>query len=475
MKTFKILNNTISFDEGLIDYIEIMQDSQKCKENFEDRYIVKPQKNMTTLEDFALYVQELYNNGFAQEYMKTSEELVNLYIKYNVYDMSKDMIQAKNLSSLNAHLQKMKPIIDEIATFSSQVKQGVVDIEAKWKNIVDEAVPGHYFNMYSSSYTDLLLNDYFNHKEEKRVERKRKRLYNKNASKTLNNYLSQIMPLCKEYINKIQQLIYEDVIEAIDTMYKNCAMDLVARGKISPFSQYTDSFKSNAILDNINKITNAEVINEQLGNVLQIDPLNPLLHLKIIEYIQYNDIPEYVELIKFLKLENLILYIYVEDSSKGEQGNDELNNKCLGILKAVKDSLNMGFISRESARLNYAEDVFIEGIKATKIYFECLKNIFGMDNKIINEEEQKMFRTAIEEASRGTNLTYDGSISNLDYNHLYEFWKKARKKSDFPLKMKKNVNTSFNIANISGTKLAAIICLIIYIILMYIFMLYDIF
>ena len=29
MKTFKILNYTISFDEGFIDYIEIMQESQR--------------------------------------------------------------------------------------------------------------------------------------------------------------------------------------------------------------------------------------------------------------------------------------------------------------------------------------------------------------------------------------------------------------------------------------------------------------
>lgn len=429
MKTFKILNNTLSFDEGIIDYLEIMQESQNYKFNFDNRYWAKPQKSMTTLEDFGLYIQELYNNGFAEEYMKLSEEIVKLYIKYGIYDMAKEMIQAKNARSLSAHLEKLDPIFEEVTIFISQVQQGVVDLEAKWKSIVDEAVPGHYFNMYSSSYTDLLLNDYFNHKEEKRVENKRQRLYAENASKTVNDYMRQVMPLCEEYINKIEQLIYEDVIEAINTMYKNFALDLVARGKISAFSQYTDSFKSSAILDNINKITSKEVIVEQLVNVLQIDPLNPDIHFKIIDYITDNDIPEYVEIIKFIKLENLIFYIYANDYSKGKECN-----KCLTILKAVKDSLDVESILRQIASFNYADDVFIENIKATKIYFECLKNIYGADNKIINEKEQSMFLTAIKEASKGTNLVYDRSITRLDYNYLCEFWERARKQRNVTIK-----------------------------------------
>lgn len=446
MKNFNILNHTISFDEGFVDYIEIMQESQKYKVNFNNRYMSKPKKNIVKMEDFAVYVQELYNNGFAEEYIKLSEEIINIYIKYGIYDMSKELIQATNTSSLNTHLKRLEPILDEIAEFASQVAQGVVDIEAKWKNIVDDAVPGLYFNMYSSSYTDILLNDYFNHKEEKRVEKKRQRLYTENASKTVNDYLSQVIPLCYEYINKIQQIIYEDVIEATDTMYRKCAMDLVAKGKIAPFGQYTDNFKSSAILDNINKITSKEIIEEQLVNVLQIDSLNPLVHLKIAEYITYNDIPEYIEIIKFLKLENLILYIYLDDSSKGEEGNKELNNKCLTILKSLKDNLNIEAISSENASFCFTDDVFIESIKEAKIYFECLKNIFGADNKIINEKEQSIFLTAIKEASKGTNLVYDRSITRLDYNYLCEFWEKARKQCKSTIKRQEitqNVSNSF--------------------------------
>ena len=38
-----------------------------------------------------------------------------------------------------------------------------------------------------------------------------------------------------------------------------------------------------------------------------------------------------------------------------------------------------------------------------------------------------MFMTAIKEASKGTNLVYDRSITRLDYNYLCEFWEKTRK------------------------------------------------
>lgn len=444
MKTFKILNKTVSFDEGIIDYIEIMQESQKYKLNFNDRYIAKSEINIVNMEDFALYIQELYNNGFANEYMKLSEELINLYIKYGIFDMSKELIQATNMSCLATHLKRLDPILEEISEFVSQVKQGVVDIEAKWKNIVDDAVPGLYFNMYSSSYTDLLLNEYFNHKEEKRVEKKRQRLYNENASKSVNDYLNQIIPICYEYINKIQQIIYEDVIEAIDTMYRKCAMDLVAKGKISPFSVYADSFKASAILDNINKIPSKDVVEEQLAISLQADPLNPLVHLKIIENITYNDIPEYVEVIKFLKLENCIFSIYLDDSMKEDEGNKELNNKCLSVLKSVKDSLNIDFILKETTNFNYTDDTFAEIIKATKIYFKCMKNIFGEDNKIINEKEQKMFIEAAKEASNGTNLVYDGSIDRLDYDYLCAFWEKAKKQRNITIR---NTKIAQNISN----------------------------
>ena len=228
--------------------------------------------------------------------------------------------------------------------------------------------------------------------------------------------------------------------------------------------------KSNAILDNINKITSKEVIETQLINLLQIDSFNIDIHFKIVEYITYNDIPEYVELIKFLKLQNLIFYMYADNYSRGERKDEELNNKYLTILKSMKDNFDLEeLFSNGISTLNYTHDFFIDSVKAAKIYFECLKHIFGIDNKIINEKEQSMFIKAIKEASKGTNLIYDGSINRLDYDYLCEFWKKAEKQHNNTIKRKEIVQKSYKASVSWGERHIKLIIFIIIICIIYLY------
>ena len=201
---------------------------------------------------------------------------------------------------------------------------------------------------------------------------------------------------------------------------------------------------------------------EQIVNALQMDILSPIVHLKIIEYITDKDISSYIELVKFFNLENMIFYFYVENVAKGEQQNTLINNNCLTILKSVKDTLNMGIITKEINTFSYTDDTFAETVMATKIYFECLKNIFGTDDKFINEKEQSIFITAIKEASKGTNLVYDRSITRLDYNYLCEFWDKARKQRNATIKRQEitqDISNSF--ANWIRTHIKGIIIFII--------------
>ena len=51
--------------------------------------------------------------------------------------------------------------------------------------------------------------------------------------------------------------------------------------------------------------------------------------------------------------------------------------------------LNMEIISKVDSIFYYTDDTFKEIIFATKIYFECLKNIFGENDEFINEKELK--------------------------------------------------------------------------------------
>lgn len=469
MKTFKILNNTVSFDEGLSDYIEIMQDAQSYKVNFDDKYWATPPRAIITVEDFMTYIQEI-EPFFQNEFVKIAEELVKFYIKHEIYDVSKDWIVMKNATSLNKHNENMQPIYDYIEDFTIQIQQSISEIKSSWNNAVNNAITGHYFNVYSPYYSDILLNDYFNHKEEKRVEKTRQQLYAKNVNEALRDYSKQVIDTCQKIQIKIQETLYEDIIEMIEDMYNNCAIDLFAREKISSFSQYADSYKSRALLDNIDKITSKKVVEEQLVNLLQKDSFNLDIHSKIIEYIAYNDIPEYIEIIKFLQWQNAIFSIYLGEYLKGNDGNKEFNDKCLNILKAMTDIFDIETLLKGtfSSVSNYTDDVFLNNIRLTKRYFECLKEIFGADNKIINEKEQNMFITAIKEVSKGTNLTYDGSISRLDYNHLCEFWDKARKQRNTTIKMQEitqDISNSF--ANWIKNHIKGIIIFIIIVVIFY--------
>lgn len=121
-----------------------------------------------------------------------------------------------------------------------------------------------------------------------------------------------------------------------------------------------------------------------------------------------------------------------------------------------------------SNNFNYTDDAFVETIIATKIYFECLKNIFGVDDKLISEKEQNMFITAIKEASKGTNLVYDRNITRLDYNYLCEFWNKARNQRNATIKRQEitqNISNSF--ANWVKNHIKGIIIFIIIVVIFY--------
>ena len=139
------------------------------------------------------------------------------------------------------------------------------------------------------------------------------------------------------------------------------------------------------------------------------------------------------------------------------------------ILKSLTDVIDIDFLFYSLLNFSecyYIDSVFLTNIKTTRICFECFKDVFGSDNKIINEKEQSMFVTAIKEVSKGTDLVYDGSISRFDYNYLCEFWEKAKNQRNATIKRKEitdNVSNTF--ANWAANNIKTIIILIIIFIL----------
>lgn len=445
MRTFKIFNHTVSYYDGFTDYIDMMQDGNTYMTKFTNRYKETEFRTIITVEDFITFIEEI-ELFFQSEFVKTADELVKYYIKHDIYDMSRDLIVIQYSKCLDNHNRNMESISAYVKDLVAQIQQSVNEIKASWNNAVNEAITGHYFEVYSPYYSDILLNDYFNHKEEQRVEKKRQRLYAQNVNEATNEYLKQVVATCKDMQIEIQKIIYEDVIAMIRDMYNHCAIDLVVKGKMARYGEYVNNYKAKAILDNLDKITSQEILEEQLVNLLQMEALDSNIHAKILEHITEKDISEYMEIVKFLKLQNVIFNIYFNNNIKGDQGDKNVSNNCLYILKNMSNDLDINFLELAlNSACNYSDD-FLASIKVTKLYFECLKNIFGTDNKTINEKEQSMFIAAITAASKGTNLTYDGSIMHLDYNYLCEFWDKARKQRNSTIKRQEitqNVSNSF--------------------------------
>src|SRR5699024_5473869 len=100
-------------------------------------------------------------------------------------------------------------------------------------NNVNEAVQGHYFDVYSPYYSDIVMNDWFNNKEKSRVEKKRETLYKQEVSKSFNEIDERFLYRAKFEQEKYYKEIRQCIENLILPMYEDCINDLVSRGKIS--------------------------------------------------------------------------------------------------------------------------------------------------------------------------------------------------------------------------------------------------
>lgn len=420
MKTFKILNHTISFDEDLANYKDIMNKAIDYRTNFLIRYLGLELIELKSYSDFFVFQEYMYNY-FIEEVSNLTKSILQIYVDYKIYDMTSELIQQRNSDKITS----AQKVFNTMNYFAKNLYNAVAEekssIQESTANNVNEAIQGHYFDVYSPYYSDIVMNEWFNNREKNRVEKKREQLYKQEVSKSFNQLDERFLTRAKFEQKKYYKEIRQCIENLIPPMYEDCIKDLATRGKISNgIYENLQTSKALAINENINLIKNKDELEQQLILALQLDPCICETHIKIIEYISDDDMQEYIELIKFLKLaEYEIFKIYL---------NDNNNSKCLSILKKLTNSIN---IDRIVGGLLCRNEFTLEGlqidIKYTEQCFKTIKDIFGVENSYINQIEQDFFELLIKRISSGTNLVYDRSISRLDYNYLYEFWDKARK------------------------------------------------
>lgn len=423
MKTFKILNRTVSFDDGLSAYKYIMNKGIDYRTEFLIRYLSLETEEFQTYSDFFMFQNTMYNY-FQNEVSQLIDSILQVYVDYKIYDMTSELVQQRNISKINAE----RKIFNEMNYFAKNLNDAVSesksDIQDITANNVNEAVKGHYFDVYSPYYSDIVMNDWFNNREKNRVEKKRERLYQQEVSKSFNQIDERFLIRAKFEQKKYYKEIRQCIENLILPMYEDCFKDLVSRGKISyNVLENLQTSKALAISQNIKKIRNKEDLYQQLIIALQYDPYICEIHAEIINNILDSEIQEYIELIKFIRAEDEIFKIYLMDYN-----NHVENSKCLNILKKLTDNMNIDrMVSGLLCRNEYTPESFQIDISYTETCFKALKNIFGTENSVLNKLEQEIFMSMIKMISAGSNLVYDGSINFLDYQKLYEFFLKREK------------------------------------------------
>lgn len=464
MKTFKILNNTVSFDEDLGNYKNIMNAGVDYRTDFLIRYLGVQFDELKSYTDFSLFKDNIYKY-FIEEVSKLTQSILQIYVDYKIYDMTSELIKQRNIDKIIAE-QKIFIAIEAAAQEMSEIETQVKsNAQKSIANNVNQSIQGLYFDVYSPHYSDIVMNEWFNNREKDRVEKKREQAYKQAVSQSFKQLDETLLERAKIYKKTFHKEMRQCIENLILPMYENCIKDLVLRGKISNrIYENLQTSKALGINENINMIKNKEELEQQLTVALQLDPYICETHTKIINHIPDSDIPEYIELIKFLKLEDEIFKIYLTD-----RNNNITNQKCLSILKKITDNMD---IERIIGGLICRNEFTLEGLQVdipyTEMCFKTLKDIWGIENSLINKAEQEIFILLIKRISSGSNLVYDGSLSRLDYNHLYEFWDKARKQHNFAIERQEimqNVSNSF--ANWVTNHIKGIIIFIIIIAIFY--------
>ena len=424
MKNFKIFNNVVSFDEDLVNYKNIMDKAIDYRTDFLIRYLGIELVELKSYYDFFVFQEYMYNY-FIEEVSNLTKSILQIYVDYKIYDMTSELVQQRNISKINTELK----IFNEMNYFAKNLNDAVSEsksnIQEVTANNVNEAVQGHYFDVYSPYYSDIVMNDWFNNREKNRVEKKREALYKQEVSKSFNQIDERFLNRARFEQEKYYKEIRQSIENLIIPMYEDCIKDLATRGKISNgIYENLQTPKALAINENINLIRNKEELEKQLTIALQLDPYVRETHTKIINYISVNDIEEYIELIKFLNVaEDDIFVIYLLDYN-----NHIENTKCLSILKKLTDNMNIDrMVSGLLCRNEYTPESFQLDISYTEKCFKALKNIWGTENSVINKLEKETFMSMIKMISAGSNLVYDGSINFLDYQKLYELFLKREK------------------------------------------------
>lgn len=426
METFKILNDTISFEEDLPKCANIYSKKQNCIDSFTRQYNNEKISIVNNAKELLAYMEKMLNviNKGIED---TTNVVLNILVENQILDKSNKDIKMSCQEALQQCNQYVKSIISEIDEMGHISENTLNDIKMQSARIADNSVEGAYIGVISSSVWDLCVTDYMNLKEEERVNRKKEKIYNQNVNAGYIELQKLEKDFAQEEQEKVQKDLYKYGILTIEGIFIYCIETLIEENKIpSSVVNSLQKQKSLTILQNIDRVLDKNVIREQLIVAFKDYPFSKEVHTKILKHIT-NDIEEYIRLVKFLKCENVIVNICIENCC--DNWNQE-SEKYIKIVKLLEDNT---YLQKFIENLPISENNDIaQDIQNSQKLFNELKNIFSEDNTTILQKEKNNFKSIIKRIETTYNAIYNYSLEDLNYENLNNFFIKS--KQDYIMK-----------------------------------------
>lgn len=312
METFNILGHQVSFDNELSVYANIHSKSIDFSDNFLSEYN-SMQKQVTTMDELMSYIENI-TNFMNNQFKITTDEILNIFVKYQIFDKSnKDIIS--NCKSIYAFSDYMEKTMNNINKYMNSINQYRSALEDKAANMVSEAIDDGCISVLTTSVTTSIVTDLLNEKWHREGDRKRQKAYNHMMKDVDEVVLSKLSEYSKQVQATMQKDLYNYGISAITEMFDYGGSVLISENKMSSaILDNLQSEKSNNILENLERIQDENVKQEQLIVALQIYPFSINIHAKMLDYItDYTD--DYLKLVKFLNCENIVLKICIQNCS----------------------------------------------------------------------------------------------------------------------------------------------------------------
>lgn len=344
MEKFNILNQELTFDDDLIKYMNIYNDKNKWIDEYIKKYSLlnMPVSNENEFFDFL-------NNFrlFIVEHIKvTADNLLNILVNFQIFDKSAEDIiyHCKSIGDFNNLLQQYKHefelLIEKIENDKRKLAQDTAN-----------QVEGYYTNIISSSAWDIIAIETFNDIEEIRTQKKQQKVYNRMMSMQDR----ESAKMFKKALPPIQEEIYSQSkiygINAINEMFDYCISLLISENKLkNDIIENLQIEKSTNILNNINRIQDISIQNEQIIIALMADPFSINAHSRLLDNLQSTqDISEYIRFIKFIHFENNVLGICENKCTNLENEQD----KYVKIINAIDEN----YIANVISKANTIEDI----------------------------------------------------------------------------------------------------------------------